>query len=373
MKIVRIDNLKELLVYEKEWTSLFASMQPHHPFLSFEWTVAWCRHQLQRKSFWVQLKPFILICYEQSQIVAIIPLFLTVWLPGLKGGIKYLHPIGSDPNLTEIKPLLRTAHTSMKAVLTACESYLARRKHEWHFLQWPHLEAQHLETRSFNPFFDDPVSAFVIELKTANWDEFRAQCKKNTKELIRRCTNKARRDQLNLNFLVCREPTKIKDHLADFFKLHQERALSPIGPRHPNYFKSLPAQQFVTELASSLKKPWMTLFILRDRDKTVAMRLGFETDHAFYLYYSGSLDAYRTYSVGNRMTIEILREALARGKRAIHLGTGLDQSKSCWNPVEICYHQPLVCSPNLFARVTFLVFLMARFFHRTWQKKRLFC
>src|SRR5262249_38840092 len=128
-------------------------------------------------------------------------------------------------------------------------------------------------------------SAFVLTLAT-DWESMKAQLNRNIKESLRKCYNSLRRDGLECSLEVVDDPDGIERGLADFFRLHAERAARTDTIHHANVFGSAEARAFLLDVCRRFALRGVArLFRLRIDGQVVAVRVGFRMGQQLYLYY----------------------------------------------------------------------------------------
>jgi CelD/BcsL family acetyltransferase involved in cellulose biosynthesis len=229
-------------------------------------------------------------------------------------------------------------------------TYLSWRSTEWDWLSWDDPATAQDDGASRHATAHEH-SAYVLTLPTT-WHDMRTSLHRNIKESLRRCYNSLKRDGLSYRLEVVDQPTGINAALADFFRLHSARARSTGGPRHPDVFETPQARAFLHDVCEQLsQRRACRIFRLWIEDRVVATRIGFELSGAQYLYYSGWEPAYARYSVMTTLVAEIVRDAIYRGSRAVHLSTGNDVSKTRWGPKRYRYITRVEIAPRATAHL----------------------
>lgn len=317
-----------------DWHKLFETAQISHPFLSFDWLEAWWKHMLP-VSFIQKHKLHIFCFYKGSNLSGIAPFFVTTYsIPWLRGGIRYLRPLGSDPNLTEIKTILCKSE-DMLGITETLKCHLQDHHELYDLIQWPDISQDVSHVMSWDR--PQTLENFILPLGT-NWEEFRLSRKRNIKESIRKCYNAPTRQGIKLDFMTIRDRREIIDLLPIFYELHSKRADRTAKTVHPNYFEKIQHRQFLEGLVQSLNIIEPLLFVIKHNEKVIAARLGFGMNNTIYLYYSGYDPAYSQLSVMTRLVTEAIKQAIENGMKWLNLSTGQDESKMRWSP-EKCGYQ----------------------------------
>jgi len=265
--------------------------------------------------------------------------------------LRHLKPIGSDPNLTEIKlGIVREGYE--KAAFATLVAYIKAACRRWHLVNLPAVPAEVADAGD-RPPVEHPAApvleGFLIPL-AANWDDFYGALKRNAKNDLRKCHNSLKRDGIEPVFSCLSDPAAIQKALPDFYRLHGERAMERNAIRHPNYFESQEGRSLLELLAKDPDNSGMRLFVLKDGDRLIAARLGFETPRGVYLYYSGYEPEYSKYSIMTRLVVEVIKRSIERGQHYVHLSFGRDRSKMRWSPQEVAHNQYLMVSTSLRGR-----------------------
>jgi CelD/BcsL family acetyltransferase involved in cellulose biosynthesis len=328
-----IDCERLLWSFRDQWSFLFQEADLKHPFGSFDWTWHWWRHmpaghplishRLQIYTFWFY-----------GKLVGIIPLFMTCFGRFIGGGLRFLRPIGSDQNLTEIRPFLFLKGFETQ-IAESFDFYIMHRRNRWHFFQSPDIPV--LTDRLSKAPSRRLLECFVIDIQL-NWEDFYASRKRNMKEAIRKCYNAPLRHGIELDFEVTDEPKEIMQQLPDFYRLHERRSAQIGGVSHPNYFFSRKNREFVEICVKCFRDTKPILFSLKHDGKVVASRMGFVMNRGIYLYFSGVDLDYARLSVSTRLVVEVIKYAQKCGLEKIHLSTGRDQSKLRWGPEIETFH-----------------------------------
>lgn len=349
----RVETLEQL---EAEWEQLDCATQPRLPFTRPAWTSAWLRHFAEHRALVRDELWLLAIRDETMRLRGIAPMVLTE-SPGV--GLlrtRRLRLVGSDPNITEIRPLL-CAPADAQAVVAALLQYWEARSHLWHVMQltvpeecvpvvaaWPGVELGY--------HFQD----FVL-LLPESWDEFRAGLARNIKESLRKGYNSLKRDGHSFEFRALQSPSDVMRGLETFLELHAARAGLKGTIDHANFFESECARAFLTTyMREAAARDEARVFELVIGGKVVASRLGFVHGEDLYLYFSGFDPSWAQYGVMTTTVAEIIRWAIGDGLASVNLSPGRDVSKTRWRPIEVGHQQVTLPSPTLQGRAVHRVF-----------------
>lgn len=283
-----------------------------------------------------------------SEIIGIFPMLRQkVAVKGVPVMI-YLQPLGADNVLTEFRGgLVREGYA--RVAYSALISHFQSEYRNWEVISLPAgpVEVAELYDKVSIQHPTRPlIESFSVMLER-DLETFRSGLKRNIKESIRKCYNSAKRDDVDLEFRCLRDPDAICAHLPDFYRLHAMRADQAYGSTHRNVFKEQYAREFIERLAREPDTSGLRLFLLEHQNKIVAARLGFETQHGMYLYYSGYDLEFGKYSVMTRLVHEVIKHSIETGKKAVNLSVGRDVSKTRWSPREDKYKWNLMFGSSM--------------------------
>ncbi len=265
--------------------------------------------------------------------------------------MSYLQPLGTDNILTEFRSgLVREGYA--RVAYSALISHFRSGYRNWGVISLPAGPAEVAElydSVSIQHPTRPLIESFCVMLGE-DLETFRAGLKRNIKESIRKCYNSSERENVDLEFRCVRDADAILAHLPDFYRLHAMRADQVYGSRHRNVFEEQYARQFIESLARDPDTSGLRLFLLEHQNRIVAARLGFETRHGMYLYYSGYDLEFGKYSVMTRLVYEVIKHSIEAGKTAVNLSVGRDVSKTRWSPRESTYKWNLMFRSNMRGR-----------------------
>ena len=316
------------------WDAIAAEQSPFTPFLPVFWHETWWR-AFRDVSASVDRRLLIYVMRRDGEIVGFFPMFRqTNTRFGLKL-FRHIKPLGADGNLTELRTGIVRAGLERDAY-AALADYFRDTERQWDAITLPSPPPEAGDV--YDAFPEHPTvpvkEGFVLPL-AATWEAFRSGLKRNIKESIRKCTNSVKRDGIELKFSCLSEPDAIRAVLPQFYQLHNMRAAQEAGNQHKDYFQRDAARHFLDALISGAAQSGVRLFTLKDGERLVAARLGFENESCTYLYYSGYDLDYGKYSVPTQLVIDVVKRAIASGQQFVHLSFGRDVSKTRWGPREM--------------------------------------
>lgn len=343
-----IDNFAKLTDRERRaWKRLEEQPSICEPFQTLFYNEKWWEQFGRARGSSARILQ-IFIVETGSEVIGIFPMLRQkIAVKGVPV-ISYLQPLGADNILTELRTgLVREgqAHAAYSAFI----SYLQTRYHHWEVISLPAgpAEVAELYGKVSVPHPTRPlVESFCVPLEP-DLASFRSKMKRNIKESIRKCYNSAKRDNVELVFRCLRDPEAIRASLPEFYRLHKLRAEQTHGNHHRNVFGEEYARQFIDALAGDPETSGLRLFLMEHQDRIVAARLGFETRHAMYLYYSGYEAEFGKYSVATTLVYEVIKHSIEAGKDTLNLSVGRDVSKTRWSPHENRYDWNLMFRPTM--------------------------
>jgi CelD/BcsL family acetyltransferase involved in cellulose biosynthesis len=353
-----VTSFDELVGLRADWLALEDEAAADLPFQTWEWAVAWWKH-LHEESRGVRdyLRIFV-VRNACGRVIAIAPFILTERPAFGPLRIRYLQLIGADPNITEIRTLI-CLPGMQRQVVDLLRAHIASRADQCDWIAWEGLQESGAVVAAAADSTQER-SAFVLSL-ASDWGAMRARFGRNLKESLRKCYNSLGRDGLRCSLETLQETAEVDAALAEFFRLHSERASLKQGPRHADVFASCEARAFLIEVMHRLAQRGVArVFRLQINGRVVAIRLGFEMCGSLYLYYSGWDPKYGHYSIMTTLLAEIVKDAIRRGLATINLSTGSDMSKTRWRPQEVVYSSHKEISPRAAARVRYYGFRAVR-------------
>lgn len=352
LRVEVVDSRDGLIELRSDWMSLELSSQVELPFQTWEWAVAWWTH-LRSDSAGVRDQLRVCIIRDAwGTPLAIAPLMLTERPATGPIRARYLQFIGPDPNITEIRTMVCLPQLENLCHATL-DLYLSTAAFDWHWMKWERPQVREASVAARDKQSRE-VSAYILALPKS-WELLKAGMRRNLKESLRKCYNSFRRDGLVACLEVVEDPARIEDALAEFYRLHTARAALTGVPYHPNVFAASEARGFLSDLCQRLAhRGAVRIFRLWISGRVVATRIGFELSGTLYLYYSGWDPEFARYSVMTTLAAEIVRDAIRRGLRSIHLSTGTDVSKTRWSPRERRYTRTVQTAPRASARAMYL-------------------
>lgn len=355
---LRVDCLTSTAQLESlapEWRALFERAGDALPFATFEWAAAWWAHMRRTSGAMRDALQLFVVRDGTGAVVAIAPMMHTgVRVAGVRVA-RALQPIGTDPNLTEVRGMLVDAAHEGAVLETLARWVTKRGGQQW--VQWcgvrrsgPGLE----RLRSVRPaVVTKETPAFILALP-ASWDEFKAGFPRNLKESLRKCYNSLARDGHEWSFRVVEDPVLIAAAVDRLIALHGMRAQRTDTIVHRDVFDSPQARRFLHDVAARLAaRGIVRVFQLEIAGQVVATRMGFVFGDRMYLYYSGYDPEWGRYSVMTTVVAEALRWAMAQGIREVNLSTGPDESKLRWRPTRVEYDDAVMVGRGPLARLAY--------------------
>jgi CelD/BcsL family acetyltransferase involved in cellulose biosynthesis len=325
-----------------QWDALDRAQPLKLPFTSPTWLLPWWKHFAQSRALLRDgLRAYAF--RDGSTLVGLATLVIT-HRPRGPLAMRQLQPLGADPNVTELNPVLALPGHD-EAVHEALQDALSR-DGGWDFARWwvqSGSGAEAVLKRAPDVEWRGEKPVFLLE-PGPSWEAFKSSRPRNIKESLRKCYNSLTRDGHAFTFHVRTQASQMPLALDRFFALHAERAKATDTITHGDVFGSLRAQGFIREVMNRFAQQGRArVYELEIGSEVVASRMGFALDDTLYLYFSGYRSDWSRYSVMTTLTTEALKHAISEGKQTVNLSFGRDQSKTRWDPKELGFvgaHQP---------------------------------
>jgi CelD/BcsL family acetyltransferase involved in cellulose biosynthesis len=345
--------------YLPAWRELAGEANPWVPFLEPDWSILWWRHWARRGA-WRNDRFLLWLGHDaRGELRALLPTVLSERPGAGPLRLRVLRPVGPDPNVTELLPILCRpedtvpAHEGFWRILRAGPV-------RWDAFRWAAVPSSVAGALCKTPGVEHlrDLPDYVLPLGES-WEAFRSRLPRNVKEAMRKARNAPQRDGLALDFSVEARSQDVSRVLPDFFALHSARGAVRGMRRHPNIFALPEARAFLADVAERWPQGFLA-FVLRHGDRVIACRLAFHKADKLYLYYSGFDPAYARYSVMTRTLAEALEWACGQGIRRVNLSTGTDVAKTRWRPLCVEYQTLWVFTPTAAGRLTRLLSRLVR-------------
>jgi CelD/BcsL family acetyltransferase involved in cellulose biosynthesis len=371
--VERVSTEAALAALAPEWNHLHSTAASGLPFTTHAWATAWWRH-LRAKSAACRDSLDVRVVRDGSgRLVAIAPLMRTE--RPAHGPIKFriVQFLGTDPNLTELRTVIAEPADEAVAVHALWDSLKGS---NWDWLIWNGAR-QGTPAAALTATWPGlaairDVENFRLQLPDS-WETFRSTLKNNIKNSIRHCYNSLARDGHSFELDIAKGSC-IPEALKHFFVLHRLRAQTDTAVRHPDYFATEAARNFLIDVCRELPT---RIFRLRVNGDIVAARIGFEFGDHLYLYYSGYSPDWGGYSVMTTTLVETLKYAIGRGVKTVNLSTGRDVSKTRWGPSETTFRESTFVASSARGRLAYRSYnsiiqtadhpLVRRALRRSWQ------
>jgi CelD/BcsL family acetyltransferase involved in cellulose biosynthesis len=306
------------------------------PFALHEWHLPWCQHFLNLNPRREDRPLFYVLRDLAGVCVAIIPFIVSRRRIGPLS-LVYLRLLGADPVLTEIRgPIVAPGyeHLVVRAVRDSLHS-----RGDWDWIHWMGIRSDFTEALGKGGTIEwQPSRPYYVLDLAPTWDKFRAGLKRNIRESLRHCYNSLKRDGLQFELLVIRDPADMPQGLARFLELHDMRANLKVGVIHRNCFPTEASRRFLYAVCERLAMSGVVrLFQLRVGAQIVAARIGFVVGDSLYLYYTGYDPEWYRYSVMTTTDAEAIKYAISQGLKTVNLSPGKISAKTRWGPRELEY------------------------------------
>lgn len=349
----------ELLALKPDYERVLRVSQNKLPFALHEWHVAWC-NQFPKAGKRVRTQRLFHVMRDaQRRCVGIVPLILTRRTIGpIK--VDTLDLVGADPGITEIRgPLIEPGFEAR--VAWAVQRELATmRSVDW--VQWSGISGAFGEALAVGAelTWEEPLLDYVLDLPPT-WEMLRANLKRNIRESIRHGYNSLKRDGIEFELRIAKDPAAVNEALEPFFALHAQRANLTGTVKHGNVFTTESSRSFLREVCGGLSERGMVrLFQLVIHGEIVAARLGFVVQDSLYLYYSGYDHRWADYGVMTTTLVETIKYAIGERLATVNFSTGKDVSKTRWGVREIQCARAVQVRRSRLSRFAWAAFKRAR-------------
>jgi CelD/BcsL family acetyltransferase involved in cellulose biosynthesis len=350
--------LEQLVALKADYERVLHLANNRLPFALHEWHVAWCNRLLTANKR-ITSQPMILAVRNlQNECVAIVPLISTQRAIG-PFTIRTLDLLGADPAITEIRTSLIVPGLEAQVAWAVQREVTNMTSVDW--IHWGSIGGAFGETLAVGAELTrlDPLLDYVLDLP-ASWDSLRAGLKRNIRESIRHSYNSLKRDGVEFEFQVAREPAAVAAALEKFFALHAMRAKLSGSVTHRNHFAGNLTKMFLREVCAELaQRDRMRIFQLVIRGEVVAVRIGFVIEDSVYLYYSGFDLRWAKYGVMTTTLVESIKYAMAERMATLNFSTGNDVSKTRWAPREVPLQQAVQIKRSARSRFAWAAFQRA--------------
>jgi CelD/BcsL family acetyltransferase involved in cellulose biosynthesis len=353
LRVECLTTIGEMERLAPEWRSLFDRVSDALPFVSYEWAFAWWKH-LRRASGPLRdtLRLFV-VRDSAGRVLAIAPMMRTEIRVAGVCLVRILQPIGTDPNITEVRGMLVSAGREAD-VLEALARHV-RQHGAGSWVQWCGIRRQGdavARLRAVQPTTTTKETPTFLLALPSSWEEFRKAFPRNLRESLRKCYNSLARDSHEWTFRAVSDPSALRAAADRLIELHGVRAARVDTIRHRDCFEAPAARAFLHEVVALLgARGAVRAFQLEIAGEIVATRLAFVFGDRMYLYYSGYDQAWARYSVMTTVVAEALKHAIEHGIRSANLSTGPDESKMRWRPTAVDYLDERAVGSGLYARL----------------------
>lgn len=371
LAVEEIRSLEGLEAIAPDWIKLADELSVELPFSDFRWMAAWWRN-LRRETRLTRDSLCVLAFRRSGRLIGIAPYMVTSrHVLGLRL-LRVLQPIGTDPNITEVRGLLVGASDEHDVAMTmvdyarecvACDTIVVKG------LSADGQAATDLSEKA-NVAEGPTLSMFVLPL-AATWDALRTTLPRNLRESLRKCRNSLTRDGHVPTFRVLESEAEILALLPRFFELHRNRADAVGTVHHNDVFGRESSREFMAAAVRQFAPVQrIRLFTMEIGGVVVAMRFAFICHDCLYLYYSGYDTEWGKYSVMTSVTAEAVQWAIEANLKRVNFSTGADQSKLRWRPDEIVTRGFEVQGQTLRARVAHRAVEKAKLIRADWEKRQ---
>src|ERR1700722_10373647 len=349
----------DLLALKPDYERVLRVSQNKLPFALHDWHVAWCNQFLKAGKRVRTQRLFHVMRDAQCRCVGIVPLILTRRTIGpIK--VDTLDLVGADPGITEIRAPLIEPGFEARVAWAVQRELATMRSADW--VQWSGISGAFGEALAVGAelSWEEPLLDYVLDLPPT-WEMLRATLKRNIHESIRHGYNSLRRDGIEFELRIAKDPAAVNEALESFFALHTQRANLTGTVKHGNVFTTESSRSFLREVCGRLSERGMVrLFQLVIHGEVVAARLGFVVQDSLYLYYSGYDLRWADYGVMTTTLVETIKYAIAERLATVNFSTGKDVSKTRWGVREIQCERAVQVRRSSLSRFAWAAFKRAR-------------
>jgi len=349
----------DLLALKPDYERVLRVSQNKLPFALHDWHVAWCNQFLKAGKRVRTQRLFHVMRDAQCRCVGIVPLILTRRTIGpIK--VDTLDLGGADPGITEIRAPLIEPGFEARVAWAVQRELATMRSVDW--VQWSGISGAFGEALAVGAelTWEEPLLDYVLDLPPT-WEMLRANLKRNIRESIRHGYNSLRRDGIEFELRIAKDPAAVNEALESFFALHTQRANLTGTVKHGNVFTTESSRSFLREVCGRLSERGMVrLFQLVIHGEVVAARLGFVVQDSLYLYYSGYDLRWADYGVMTTTLVETIKYAIAERLATVNFSTGKDVSKTRWGVREIQCERAVQVRRSSLSRFAWAAFKRAR-------------
>ncbi|HAW60362.1 MAG TPA: hypothetical protein DCW86_02680 [Actinobacteria bacterium] len=333
IRVSAATRVQDVLNLRESWDGLLET-SGGTVFQSWEWQRVWWKHYGRDK------RPFILLVYEDEELMGIAPFFVSLSHLGLP--FKVISFLGSGPS--DYGDFL--LHPSRRAeALEAIMGYL-QTSEDWDVIDLQEIPSNSANLRALRELYGKgdfypviggvgKIQEFTQDVSLAlslpgNWDGFLQSLDRKFRWNI---LYYARRLRRNHGVQVHRAGSveEVDRGMSDLFLLHRRRQRekglpTPILSRRYRGFHREVAHQF-------FRRGWLALYSLRVDEEVVSALYGFEHGDRFYYYLGGFDPSWGRLSVATILIAEVIEEAIERGFKTFDFLRGEESYKVRWGAV----------------------------------------
>ncbi len=340
-------SLRDLQALWPEWYALYQRVRPPNPFAHPIWSLTWLEHFAPTVPYVVTVRD------ERGDLVGVAPFY---WHDLRHAGLTIPSLVLAGTRLTpacwsggtELPQLLMVngvgADAGMdprRAILTAMGRVVGRSP-DWRILNCrlapdqTDLEPAWITTVRcrLNRQYSQPY-AFVVLALPRDPDEWQQQLRPNVKEDIRKARIRPRKHGLVWEVATVRTPGEIATAVDEVIALHRRRAAQNATAQRINYVPDADTARFLRAVAVRLAhEDAIAVHLVRCQQgaetATVAGSIVLETEHSIFLSVSGMDPRFGRYKFPTTLLVEIIRDAIRRGKTTANLSAGPNRAKTRW-------------------------------------------
>ena len=259
------------------------------------------------------------------------------WFSAEQGGQRVIRFLGSGQVCTDHLTILATPEYE-NAVVSALAEWLlnagTRTDDRWDRIELECVSADDLRIRNLTRRLTDggcrvasrdDIARWQIDLPDT-WDEFIARFSKNRRKRLRRYERTCQSEQLRLRS-IC-DQACLSDELDTLVDLHLKRRTELEGT---SCFESRAFVEFLREVTPLLLDAGLLqLSVLEDTNRPLAIEYTLVGQEAIYLFQSGFDPDVAHLSPGNLVTVLLIQQSIATGRRRFDFLRGDETYKATW-------------------------------------------
>lgn len=327
---MRIREVEDFQNLRETWNFLLKkNLLGDNVFLTWEWLSTWWKH------FGKKRKLLLLVVEDRKEIIAIAPLMLSRYRLPIFGTIKKIEFVGTKHSDYNNFIILKKGTECLKFLV----DYLRNTPTDWDWIELKEIPEDTKATQYLNGLFLNSPSRLKFNKRVCNlcpyislpnsFETLLSRLKKNLRQNLRKYLRRISAEY-KIEFKRYDEASfSVKEAMHKFIELHEARW--NIKGKPGVFGKNALLRNFHLDIARIFdKKGWLGLYFLIANDEPIATQYTFEYKAKIYYYLSGFDPYYAPYSVGNLITMFILKRAIKNGFKEYDMLRGHEPYKKYW-------------------------------------------